>query len=319
MTTDLSPPIPDLDDLFDDDRLALRRAHLVAEITASTHGSTRPARRLPPPSSTKRRVGYGVGFTGTAGAAAASLVLLSGGTSPAFASWSPQATPATPSLVDCPQAASSGGTPVLAEKRGDYTLTVVADGSSMTTCLSGDGLQVGSASASVADDVPAPGTVTLGPSSAEGKGTVSGSLTASAAVAGSAATTGDGPAAGTAPTSMTASPGEIVLSTKDGGVSLLNGRVGSGVSDVQVVRSDGTTVDATVKGSWFAAWWPGEATATKITWKTTDGASHSTDMPTAPALRDLPPPGGAGGTTGSGPQTSVGGGTETGPSFHQGP
>lgn len=303
MPTHLSPAIPDLDDLFDADRLALRRAHLVAEIAAPARHLTQPARRLPALSRTKRRVGYGVGFTGTAGAAAAALVLLSGGASPAFASWTAEPTPTAPSLLDCPQASDSGGTPVLAEKRGDYTLTVVADGSSMTTCLSGDGLQVGSASASATDDVPAAGTVTLGPSSADGKGTASGAITGSATATGSAATTGGGPAAGTAPTSMTASPGEMVLSTKDGGVSVVNGRVGSGVSDVQVVRSDGTTVDATVKGTWFAAWWPGEATATKVTWKTADGATHSLDVPKAPALPAVPP----------GAVTQVNPGTSNGP------
>ncbi|HTX46765.1 MAG TPA: hypothetical protein VMD48_10815 [Solirubrobacteraceae bacterium] len=54
----------------------------------------------------------------------------------------------------------------------------------------------------------------------------------------------------------------ISQSTNENGqaYSFAEGRVGSAVSGVALVRSDGGTVTATVQNGWYVAWWPGAAT-----------------------------------------------------------
>jgi hypothetical protein len=69
-------------------------------------------------------------------------------------------------------------------------------------------------------------------------------------------------AAGSSASAPVAVPaGKILLSThqtsREGqSYSFADGRAGAGVSAVKLNLDDGTTVDATVGGGWFVAWWP---------------------------------------------------------------
>jgi hypothetical protein len=44
-------------------------------------------------------------------------------------------------------------------------------------------------------------------------------------------------------------------------LTMVDGQIGSGVSAVSIDRSDGTSVQATVKNGWYLAWWPGSERA----------------------------------------------------------
>jgi len=44
-------------------------------------------------------------------------------------------------------------------------------------------------------------------------------------------------------------------------LTMVDGRIGSGVTGVTITRSDGSSVQATVKNGWYLAWWPGSERA----------------------------------------------------------
>jgi hypothetical protein len=44
-------------------------------------------------------------------------------------------------------------------------------------------------------------------------------------------------------------------------LTMVDGRTGSGVTGVTITRSDGSSVQATVKNGWYLAWWPGSERA----------------------------------------------------------
>jgi len=44
-------------------------------------------------------------------------------------------------------------------------------------------------------------------------------------------------------------------------LTMVDGRIGSGVTGVTITRSDGSSVRATVKNGWYLAWWPGSERA----------------------------------------------------------
>ncbi len=44
-------------------------------------------------------------------------------------------------------------------------------------------------------------------------------------------------------------------------LTLVDGRIGAGVTSVTIHRSDGGSVQTTVSGGWYLAWWPGTAPA----------------------------------------------------------
>ena len=70
-------------------------------------------------------------------------------------------------------------------------------------------------------------------------------------------------------------------------LTLADGRTGAGVIGVAFELSDGTTVQATVSGGWYMAWWPGSATATTAEVTTTSGTA-SVAVPAAPTLPACP-------------------------------
>jgi hypothetical protein len=54
---------------------------------------------------------------------------------------------------------------------------------------------------------------------------------------------------------------------------IIEGRAGSNVTAVTLVRSDGTQVQATTENGWFAAWWPGTQNATTADITTATGTT----------------------------------------------
>ncbi len=56
-------------------------------------------------------------------------------------------------------------------------------------------------------------------------------------------------------------------------LTLVDGRIGAGVTSVTIDRSDGSSVQATVSGGWYLAWWPGTARATTADVTTAAGGS----------------------------------------------
>jgi hypothetical protein len=100
------------------------------------------------------------------------------------------------------------------------------------------------------------------------------------------------------------------LSTSDGPYTLVDGRVGAGVSGVVLVLDDGQDVVTTVADGWFVAWWPDSASATSA--QVTSASGTTTESLTwlhhSPAGPPAPGASGASGATGNS-GSSVSGGT----------
>ncbi len=75
-------------------------------------------------------------------------------------------------------------------------------------------------------------------------------------------------------------------------LTMVDGPIGPGVTGVTITRSDGTSVQATVKNGWYLAWWPGTERA--VTAHVTSASATSTQpFPTAPDHRIPACPAGA--------------------------
>jgi hypothetical protein len=122
----------------------------------------------------------------------------------------------------------------------------------------------------------------------------------------------------TSPAPASVAAGQIQLGgggTRDASgdaLTLVDGRTGAGVTGVTIERSDGSSVQATVAGGWYLAWWPGTMTATTAKVTTASGNTTVT-FPSTPGL-PAPPncPSGAhcavGYSFGSGTGAAFGGG-----------
>ena len=93
--------------------------------------------------------------------------------------------------------------------------------------------------------------------------------------------------ANSGPTQADVPPGQVQLfgigteSSSGQALTLVDGRIGAGVTSVAIERSDGGSVQATVSGGWYLAWWPGSAHAT--TAAVTSAAGEVTQQfPSAP-------------------------------------
>jgi hypothetical protein len=73
-------------------------------------------------------------------------------------------------------------------------------------------------------------------------------------------------------------------------LTLVDGRIGAGVGSVRIDRGDGSSVQATVSGGWYLAWWPGTARATTADVTSTTGIveQHFPSMPQAPTRAGCP-------------------------------
>jgi hypothetical protein len=99
-------------------------------------------------------------------------------------------------------------------------------------------------------------------------------------------------------------------------LTLVDGRIGAGVTAVTIDRSDGSSVQATVANGWYLAWWPGTVAAASAEVATASGSS-TVAFPSAPDLSAPACPsgahcatgysfGGAGGTHSAGQSTTTG-------------
>jgi len=61
-------------------------------------------------------------------------------------------------------------------------------------------------------------------------------------------------------------------STAGASYRVIDGQIGSDVTAVTIILSDGSTVNATAQNGWFTAWWPGTQGADRATLSTTAGA-----------------------------------------------
>jgi hypothetical protein len=99
-----------------------------------------------------------------------------------------------------------------------------------------------------------------------------------------------------APDSVAAGQIELGETSRDmagNGLTLVDGRVGAGVTAVTIDRNDGSSVDATVANGWYIAWWPGTVTA-KDAQVTTAAGSNTVSFPAAPSsMTNKPCPTGA--------------------------
>lgn len=65
-------------------------------------------------------------------------------------------------------------------------------------------------------------------------------------------------------------------------LTMVDGRIGAGVTGVTITRSDGTAVQATVANGWYLAWWPGTQRAVTARVATTS-ATATQSFPSPPA------------------------------------
>jgi hypothetical protein len=185
-----------------------------------------------------------LGAAGLAGVAVAMALIFTLGSSPppasAFAGWSPTPTPARPGQAAVAIARCRLGRPVLIDTRGPFTAAVYAKpkaqsaGSTVTSVPPQSSLK------------PAVGSCFYGPNFS------------------SAATSGSALAR------VHSGQIQVAAQTVSGGsenATVLDGRVGAGVTGVGIRLSDSRTVTATVSHGWYLAWWPGtpHATAAEIT------------------------------------------------------
>jgi hypothetical protein len=62
---------------------------------------------------------------------------------------------------------------------------------------------------------------------------------------------------------------------------MVDGPIGPGVTGVSITRSDGSSIQATVKNGWYLAWWPGSERAVTARVASASGTSAQS-FPTAP-------------------------------------
>jgi hypothetical protein len=198
--------------------------------------------------------------TSLAGAAAATgtvvSVLVLGGAQPAFAGWTAAPTPSssdqsTAAAQNCQTqidqspavgTSSAAWTPVDTDVRGPYTVTVYKDGASFATCFNGPSFTV--VNAESPDDQSSSGSVHVGSGAGAGPSSTSIGIYAGSDPAGV--------------TQLTVS--HLNLDQASGGpYTLVEGQIGSDVTGVTLVRSDGQDVQATTGDGWLVGWWPGTA------------------------------------------------------------
>jgi hypothetical protein len=94
-------------------------------------------------------------------------------------------------------------------------------------------------------------------------------------------------------------------------LTLVDGRIGAGVTAVTIDRSDGSSVQATVANGWYLAWWPGDVAAANAE-VTTSSGTNTVAFPSAPSLSAPACPAGAHCSTGY----SFGSGSGSGSGTH---
>lgn len=223
-----------------------------------------------------------LGATGLAGAVAALVVIFTLGSSPApaFAGWSP--TPTLPRQGETAAAIARChmGRPVLIDTRGPFTAAVYANPKPLKV----PGLPRQTSSPPIPPVKRSVGACLIGPG----------------------VDTSGSASSGLAP--VHSGQIQVTAQTVSGGnqnATVLDGRVGAGVTGVRIRLSNGRTVTATVRHGWYLAWWPGNPSAARAE-ITTDAGTQAFRIPAADSGG---PCGGAPGTgcASFGPVLTIGG------------
>jgi hypothetical protein len=239
----------------------------------------------------------------SAGTAGLAVAIVGPGASNAFAGWASAPTSAPDTQISAARTACAAqvagrragpgfSQPVLSDTRGPFTVLIFQKGAASTSCITGPDFTAVTTSAG---------------------DSASGAVTGAYGSAGpTAGPTGLAVVGLAAPHAGATRPGTVNLAGTQlrtpGGqpYALAEGHVGTGVTGVTLVLSDGTRVTATTANGWFAAWWPGthDAMSAEVT-----TAGHApTTQPIAP-VPVVPPPSTA--TVGSGANCTAGSGTVT--------
>ena len=270
-------------------------------------------------------VAVGAGVLASAGTAGAVLSVVLGGAAPAYAGWS--AAPTTASSSSSPSSAAScrsqlttmpsgpdgsslGSGPwenVLTDVRGPFTVALFQNDGAYASCFTSSSFtqvsMVSSGGSSGAAGGSARGSASLGGSTQAGNGGGPGGVAPGGM---SSVSPGGGTASGDL-TQVTQSH----LSTSDGPYTLVDGRVGAGVSGVALVLDDGQVVVTTVADGWFVAWWPDSASATSA--QATSASGTTTEaLAWAHHGPGGPPASGTSGATGSTGESGNSGGGAAG-------
>jgi hypothetical protein len=221
-------------------------------------------------------VAVGAGAAASAATVGTVLAVVLGGATPAYAGWSPAptaSTTASPSpqasqscLTSLPSNQPAGGElgsgswqSVLTDVRGPFTVALFQNDGAYAACFTSSSFtEVTQVSA---DD-----------------GSASNAQTANGSVRGLGS---GGPAGGMSSVTVGGtSSGDLqnvvqthLATSADGPYTLVDGRVASGVTAVNLVLDNGQDVVATVADGWLIAWWPGSATATSSQVTTASGTS----------------------------------------------
>jgi hypothetical protein len=266
----------DLRDAFSARAAGLPEESAMRLRTVTFHPRTR---RLSP----KWMVGSLSGVAAATGAIVSVVVL--GAAQPAFAGWTAtplsDATPSPTAASSCQGGLNRANVPgqstgpwnlVDTDVRGPYSFVVYQDGQAIATCFTGPSFTVVSAA-------------TDGTATGNGQATVSvtgGSGGGSAAVSAGRSVMVVVPSSGPGAVER-AIVSHLDLQTADGGAyTMVEGQSASALTGVTLVRSDGTSVQATVGNGWFVAWWPGNLDVTSAVLSTPDGQSTVTFQPVSP-------------------------------------
>ena len=236
------------------------------------------------------------GATGTAGVVV-SIVGLGAGAQAAFAGWTPTPTQASSTQIAAAEASCesqlaanttppfstakiTGWRPVLTDTRGPFTYLILQSGNYSAACFSSPSFTGYTGNAFTLDSGVPAGTVQLQSSGLQLLGPDGQRYT------------GEGP---------------------DGSAyRLIEGFTGPGVTAVTLLLSDGTRVEATTANSWFAAWWPGTATATSADVTTATGITAQ-QLPVQPPAAICLAQSGSPDCAGATGRTNTGGTGHTGP------
>jgi hypothetical protein len=226
-----------------------------------------------------------VGTLGGVAAVAGTVVSVAvlGGAQPAFAGWS--AAPTLPSSTQSAAAQSAcqaqlaataglsgsptavGWNPVITDVRGPFSVVIYQDGGANATCFTGPTFTVVSRSS---------GSRNVG-----GEAFMSSSRTESGELG--AASSGSTMVNGSESSDIPHMSVTHLDSSIDGPYTLVEGQIVSGVTNVTLVRSDGSDVQASSGNGWFVAWWPGSQDVTSAQITTPSGVSSQSLQATSPA------------------------------------
>jgi hypothetical protein len=285
-----APPVPELSDEW----ITAHRERLVREIAT-------PQRRQ-----VSRRLALtGVGALAAVGASstAALLAFAGAGAPSAFAGWT--ATPTRPAsgetagalgsctsqLAGAPQEQpgipASGWQPLLTDTRGPFTAMILKSGSTTATCVTGPSFTSTAASAAPTGGA-SEHVISSGHSASVGSASANALASVSALRPG-----GAGP--------ITEASDERLTTDSGQGYTFVQGQVANDVTGITLALSDGSSVQATVAGGSFVAWWPGSTDPTSASVASSSGVMTQ-QLTFAPLpVPPVPPPSASRGSSPGGP------------------